>query len=223
LIIDSKKANEKYSLFDLHVHSFYSYDCKSKPKDILKQAEKIGLSGLAITDHNTVSFHKSIRGETSLLIIPGIEISTSNGHLIGLGVSELIEKNKSIAETIELIFDYGGEIVVPHPFDFLRKGIGRKITKVNFSNLAIETVNASCLTKVFNNKARNFAEKNSLAQTGGSDSHRVKDIGLAYTLVPKDAETVDDVLESIRKKKTLGEGSILSIYEKIIRSFQIHF
>jgi len=223
LVINPKRLDKEYKLFDLHVHSFYSYDCKSNPKDIIKHAEKIGLNGLAITDHNTVSFHKNKDVETNLLIIPGIEISTSNGHLIGLGVSETIEKNKSVAETIEIIRDYGGEIIVPHLFDFLRKGIGRKIAKVNFSDLAIETVNASCLTKLFNDKARNFAEKNSLAQTGGSDSHRVKDVGLAYTLIPKDVETVDDVLESVRKKETLGEGTILSIYEKVIRSFQIHF
>lgn len=45
--------------FDNHAHSWYSnlrlLDCINKPKDLIDQAIKLGLSGIAITDHETVS------------------------------------------------------------------------------------------------------------------------------------------------------------------------
>ncbi|MHA1303365.1 MAG: CehA/McbA family metallohydrolase [Candidatus Heimdallarchaeaceae archaeon] len=208
-------------VLDLHVHSHYSNDCKSKPKELIKRAEELNLRGLAITDHNTTKFHHNMETETSLLIVPGVEISTTRGHIIGLGIKENIPKRLSVEETIEQIKDMGGEVIVPHPFDFTRKGIGKKVN--SFTDIAIETVNASCFLQWFNNKAQKYAIDHNLGQTGGSDSHRIQDLGLAYTIFPENVNTLDDVLEAIRKKRTRGEGTHLTITEKVVRTFQIHF
>ena len=207
--------------YDLHVHSWFSSDCKSDPKDIMKIAVKNGLSGLAITDHNSTKFHHNNYRKEGLLIIPGVEVSTSKGHIIGLGIKDTIQKKLSPEETIEKIIDMGGLPTVPHPFDFTRKGIGKTI--YNLSNIAVETVNGSCPVKAFNIKAKEMATANNLPETGGSDAHRLKDIGMAYTLTTEKVTTVDDLLEAIRRRKTTGEGSNLTIREKFIRTFQIHF
>lgn len=207
--------------YDLHVHSWFSSDCKSNPKDILKIAKENGLSGIAITDHNSTKFHHANFKIDGLLIIPGVEVSTKKGHIIGLGIKETIEKGLSPQETVEKIIEMGGLATVPHPFDFTRRGIGKII--YDLKEIAVETVNGSCPIKSFNAKAKQMAIKHNLPETGGSDAHRLKDIGMAYTACTEELETIDDLLEAIRKHKTIGEGNNLTIREKIIRTFQIHF
>ncbi len=127
----------------------------------------------------------------------------------------------SVAETIEKILELGGQPVIPHPFDFTRKGIGKEIYKLH--GIPIETQNASCPLQLFNKRAKKWADKNKLPQTGGSDSHRIQDIGMAFTIFKEELETIDDVLEAIRKKKSSSGGTHLSVSEKVIRFFQIHF
>ena len=208
-------------LYDLHIHSHFSFDCKSEPKEIIKVAKMRDLAGIAVTDHNSVKFHLKKYESEGLLIIPGIEVSTEKGHVIGLGIKELIEKKLSVIETVEKIIDLGGLPIIPHPFDFTRRGIGKEVYKLK--EVPIETMNASCPLKLFNKKAKRWAERNKLPETGGSDSHRIQDIGMAFTIFKEELETIDDVLEAIKKKKSSSGGTNLSILEKIVRFFQIHF
>lgn len=207
--------------YDLHVHSWFSNDCKSNPKDILKIAKKNGLSGIAITDHNSTKFHHENFKINGLLIIPGVEVSTKKGHVIGLGIKEAIERRLSPEETVEKITEMGGLAIIPHPFDFTRRGIGKTI--YNLKEIVVETMNGSCPIKSFNKKAKQMAIEYNLPETGGSDAHRLKEIGMAYTPCMEEVGTIDDLLEAIRKRKTTGEGTNLTIQEKIIRAFQIHF
>lgn len=213
--------NMNQILYDLHIHSHFSFDCKSDPKEIIKVAKKKNLAGIAITDHNNVNFHLKEYDSKGLLIIPGIEVSTEKGHVIGLGINELIEKKLTVVETIEKILDLGGQPVIPHPFDFTRRGIGKEIYKLK--KVPIETQNASCPLQLFNKKAKKWAEKNKLPQTGGSDSHRIQDIGMAFTIFEEELETIEDVLEAIRRNESASGGTHLSIPKKIVRFFQIHF
>lgn len=207
--------------FDLHIHSHYSNDCKSNPKDIIKKAIQMKLSGIAITDHDTTQFHHQNYKNNNLIILPGVEISTKNGHIIGLGIKEVIEKRLSVEETIERVIDLNGLPIASHPFDFTRKGIGRKI--YNLEGIAIETLNGSSPFNYFNEKAKKWAEQKNLPVSGGSDAHRIKDVGMAYTIFENEVCTIDDAIEQMRKRKTLVDGTHLTITEKFIRAFQIHF
>ena len=75
---------------DLHTHSVWS-DGTWTPEQLLEEAQRIGLSAIALTDHNTVAglpdFMAAARGKT-VQAIPGIEFSTDhNGtelHILGL-------------------------------------------------------------------------------------------------------------------------------------------
>ena len=75
---------------DLHTHSNYS-DGTYTPEELIEEAERIGLSAIALTDHNTVaglpSFLAAAEGK-AVRAIPGIEISTDYGetelHILGL-------------------------------------------------------------------------------------------------------------------------------------------
>ena len=83
---------------DPHIHSVYSGDSDSKPKDILKQAKKVGLDAIAISDHNTIKGSKIAIEESKnmdILVVPSIEISSYSGHILGIGVTEEIPKGRS--------------------------------------------------------------------------------------------------------------------------------
>lgn len=79
---------------DLHVHSHYS-DGTWTPEQIVREAQTIGLSAIALTDHNTVAglpnFLCAAKG-ASLEAVPGIEFSTDyldvELHIVGLFVAE---------------------------------------------------------------------------------------------------------------------------------------
>ena len=81
--------------FDLHCHSFFSGDGVSSPEALIAAARKKGLDGFAITDHNTCEAVDYLVGEglmradgqpvDGFLIIPGVEVTTAEGHLLCLG------------------------------------------------------------------------------------------------------------------------------------------
>ena len=107
-------------LLDLHNHTRYSPDSRVSPADLVAAAKRIGLGGLAITDHNAVGGVKEAQeaaGE-AFLVIPGIEVSTASGHVLGYGVREVVPRDLSVAESVERIVALGGVAVAAHPFRF---------------------------------------------------------------------------------------------------------
>ena len=90
---------------DLHVHTIYSRDSLITPEDLVFYAKKRGLTAVAITDHDTVEGALKIAKETDFLIIPGIEVSSRNGHIVGLNLQEPVQKGLSVDETVDKIHD----------------------------------------------------------------------------------------------------------------------
>jgi len=188
---------------DLHLHTQYSQDATGTPRDIAQLLKKKGFQGMAITDHNTVKGSLKILKDppSNFIIIPGCEISTSQGHILSLGITETIKKGLSPQETIESIHDKGGLAIIPHPFR-LFTGVKKKISHAD----AIETFNGRC-SYWCNMQACKLARQHQTAQTGGSDAHNPTEAGIGYTLID-DVLTQDDVLTEIQKKTTKGTGQI---------------
>lgn len=193
---------------DPHIHSVYSGDSESQINDILKYSSKIGLDAIALSDHNTVKGSK-IAIERSknmdLLVIPSIEISSYYGHILGFGVSEQIPRDLSAIETVERIHDAGGLAIIPHPYSFYRHGLFTKIDD-DLSVDGVETKNARYIIGYSNNHARELAKKRNLATLGSSDAHFISGIGNCYTEIDCDC-SVDDIMESVRKRKTIARGT----------------
>jgi len=195
--------------FDLHIHSNYSSDSNLSVHDILKQAVRKGLDGIAICDHNTVegSLHAIQRARElnlSLIVIPGIEISTSDGHLIVLGIRENIQPDLPVSETITIARQKGAVVIAPHPFK--KNSIGYAAKDAD----AIETFNSRCMFGE-NEKAKELALSLGKPEVGGSDSHLLSAIGLGFTVIDaQDAHRSEiSVLDSIRKGKTRSGGKLI--------------
>ncbi|MGO9645147.1 MAG: PHP domain-containing protein, partial [Candidatus Bathyarchaeia archaeon] len=126
--------------YDLQVHTIYSMspnypfirDAFITFEDLILQTKRKDLSGIAVTDHNSVTgalkFQKLVRSKNiELDVIIGEEIRTTSGDIIGLYLEERIPHGKSAQETLDLISDASGISVAAHPY--ARSGVGEDVVK----------------------------------------------------------------------------------------------
>jgi predicted metal-dependent phosphoesterase TrpH len=193
---------------DLHVHTWYS-DARSSVVDVLDMAKKKGLDGIAITDHHTMQGVLDAKAQVDdFIIVPGIEITTRDGHLLGIGLRDetftsLKTRNQSAAYVSQMIRALGGLVIIPHPctpFFSMKRSVIERI-----SPDAIEVYNAHspCFARDAR-KSRELAKHLSLPMVAGSDSHTWQTVGDAYTLIDAPAD-IEAILYAIR----LGYTSIV--------------
>jgi predicted metal-dependent phosphoesterase TrpH len=195
-------------LLDLHIHSCYSKDCSSPVSSILNQACNVGLDAIAICDHNTIQ--GSLEAERlaeenglDLLVIPGIEISTTRGHILILGGREEFPKNSNPKDIIEMARRHDCMVVAPHPYKGYPKSLG-DVSDLDVD--AIETLNSRYILGRFNKRATAMAIKLDLPMLGNSDAHFVEMVGRAYTRVDSEP-SVDAIFKAIASGKTTVFGS----------------
>ncbi len=212
---------------DLHVHSQYSEDASGSPKEIMDFLKKKGLNGMAITDHNSIkgSLEALKLKPKDFVIIPGMEISTADGHILALNVKKEIQRELSVEETVEKILDQGGVPVVPHLFRKM-SGIKEEKLKIIHNKIpAIEVFNGCSLPKT-NIKTARVAKQYKLGGTGGSDAHDPLYAGYGYTIIDTNDTNIDSIISYIEKKNTWGEGSTIPIQirrDRMIKSIRQFF
>lgn len=175
---------------DLHNHTHFSSDGMQSPARLLATARDRGIGCIAVTDHNTV------RGglECAALaaanpdlpkVIPGIELATQAGEIIGLFVSAEIPRLLPVADAVARIRLQGGLVYLPHPFDRLRRGAVAAADRSTVAALAdiIEVVNGRAVSSRAGAKSARLAAQLGKPAGAGSDAHRPMEIGFAYVVV----------------------------------------
>ncbi|WP_336134126.1 PHP domain-containing protein [Natronomonas amylolytica] len=197
---------------DFHVHSEASYDGHEPVDLILEHAADIDLDAVVITDHDTIGTSVEAAEKAAdygLVGVPGVEISTADGHLLGIGIDDMPAPGRPMDETVEAVRELGGAAVVPHPFQRTRHGVRkRRLKRVDPD--AIETYNAWLFTGYRNRRARRYATKYGYPAVGGSDAHSLLTVGRAYTelTVDKPISEVDsdDIVAAITNGDTGVRG-----------------
>lgn len=204
--------------FDLHLHSFYSADAADSPEALIAAARARGLSGIAITDHDTCEAHDYLRGQglaredgeavDGFLIVPGVEVSTADGHLLCLGVTLPLLAGRPAAEVVAAIHERGGLAIPSHPYDRWRSGIRETVLdQVPFDGL--EIFNAAVSSRKYNVHARAYAEKRGWSMTAASDAHHASAVGVSTTVFELETLSVPALLDAIRRGGR-PEGQYLS-------------
>ncbi len=175
---------------DFHVHSKYSSDCFMEPERILIVAKGRGVGAVAICDHNSFECHNRKIRSNSVILIPAEEISTNDGHLIGLFLNEHVASG-DFFDVVDSINSQDGVIVLAHPF---RKRGGIEELKGYID--VVETFNARTSDEC-NKKAANFAKKNKMPAMAGSDAHFYFEIGNGTTVL--EANNDEDIRRMILK------------------------
>ncbi len=206
---------------DLHVHSVHSPDSRLRLTDIANQLPYVGLTGFALTDHNSVAGHPALPELRSkfpgLLVVPGIEVSTDEGHLLAYGISEAPPPHRPLADTLDWVHARGVLAVLAHPFR-LAHGAGRaRAERVAVDGIEVRNGHNS---EIVNLKAEDVAARRNLTITGGSDAHAIADLGRGYTEFDAAITTVDDVLEGLRNRTTSADGRSMGLAGRIRLGFR---
>ena len=198
---------------DLHMHTTFS-DGWPEPHQLVDHARSVGLDVIAVTDHDTIEgalraadfaqgpflpIHGEVArsaggaapegqgGRRRVEVIIGEEVSSRDGHIVGLFLERRIRPGMSGAATVHAIHDQGGIAVAVHPFWRTQRrtrggpvhGVGWLAAELDFD--AIEVENATPGFYFFNQLARRLNMGLGAAELGGSDAHILDAVGRAYT------------------------------------------
>jgi predicted metal-dependent phosphoesterase TrpH len=203
------------SYADLHIHTCYS-DGWPTPRAVVEYVRsRTELDVIAITDHDTIEGALWAADYAASLargprVIVGEEVSSRDGHILGLFMKTLVPPGLPAAETVDAIHDQGGLAICAHPFWRTEQqkgrsgkihGVGWKAMEVDFD--AIEVENATPGLYLFNQMAYRLKEETLLAGVGGSDAHILDAIGRACTSFPGQGE--DDLRRAVIRARTAAE------------------
>jgi len=189
------------SFADLHTHSAASFDSLSDSRAMMAKAVRLGLTHLAITDHERIDGAQAAAeiAPPALHVIVGEEIKSRDGDIIGLFLTEAIAPGLSAAETAAAIREQGGLVGLPHPFDSFRSSGGSQAGEAErlLEELAgiidyVEIHNARAYRDA-NPLAGAFAQRHGLPGTASSDAHSITELGVASTVLPGPFSTAEEL------------------------------
>ena len=171
---------------DFHSHTVYSKDGLTGIGKFIDAARRAGLDRIAVTDHNTLRGALEAVALAPDFVVPGEEIQTREGELLGYYIREEIPKGLTPEETIIRLREQGAAVSVSHPFDRFRRGAWNPVTLARIAPLvdAVEGFNARCFFATDNRMAADFARDHRLPITAGSDAHAALEIGAAGLEIP---------------------------------------
>ncbi len=203
------QGTDGYGQADLHIHTAAS-DGVMTPRQLLDWVRRrTDLCLVAVADHDEVhgalEARRIAQGEGyDVEVVVGTEVTTREGHLIGLFVERRITMLRPLEWTIEAIRDQGGLVVVPHPLSWLTPSVSeRRLLRLADRHRpdALELLNPSLAGAVRRRAAERLNRKRlGLAETGGSDAHFRAQIGSARTLFP--GRTAADLRRAIEARAT---------------------
>lgn len=157
----------------LHVHTYYSFDSNARSEDIVAAARRDRVDCVAITDHDAIAGALETRQLGGVEVIVGEEISSRDGHIIGLFLQECIPPGLTAEQTIDRIRAQGGLVLIPHPAGLLcdNSMSWRTLKRIRPLVDAIETCNAQNPVLWEDVQARRFSRRHNLTPYVGADAH----------------------------------------------------
>lgn len=188
---------------DMHIHSEHSPDGSMPLPEIAQRAGAAGLHGVAICDHDRVL--SDATGCPGLLLIPGVEVSTDAGHLLGWFVTEPVTA-RTLPEAVAEIHAQGGIAVLAHPFEHTTSPVRAETASAYVDGIEVWNSRAERKNRRANAMAAAFAASHHLRGFAGSDAHTPREIGNGVTVVDADALTLDAVKAALLSGNVRTEG-----------------
>ncbi|GAA1899328.1 PHP domain-containing protein [Asanoa iriomotensis] len=175
---------------DLHTHTNRG-DGWISPARLVGEATRRGLSVIAVTDHDHVEGARRVAEildasqHPTLQLITGVEVSTRQGHLLGLFVEHAPKPMRSVEESIDAIKQQGGLVVLPHPLGRLVPSLSRRriesLLAAGYEIDGIEIYNPSPANAAHRHTVRQANKDWGLAEIGSSDAHFWQHVGAGHT------------------------------------------
>jgi predicted metal-dependent phosphoesterase TrpH len=216
--------SEKGGRADLHMHTRAS-DGLMSVRDLVDFIEhQTDLDVIAITDHDETAASLegrewAARQRYRIQVVPGVEVTTRDGHLLALFVEERPPALRGLQATAEWVFARGGLCIAAHPFTRWTHSLntGALCPAAENGLLAgVEVFNASLAGRASQPRALRFAERYGLARIGSSDAHMVSMVGLARTRFA--GRTPQDLRLAIENRATWAEGRFATPAEMAVEA-----
>jgi predicted metal-dependent phosphoesterase TrpH len=210
-------------LFDIHIHTRNYSPCSAiDPELLLPRAKRLGLDGIALTEHgirwpdDKVEALCSKTRITGLVIVVGQEIACFDkgkmqGHFLVFGVGHSLGADLAVDELIRIVHGEGGVVIPAHPYKKSRAGdrhfgAGDSIRYLDVDAIEIyhPEHDEEAVTKI-----REISEQTGSPLTGGSDAHELSSLGSYVTVFEEDIQAEAQFIEAIRRGRiTPGRGWI---------------
>jgi len=201
-------------LADLHLHTLAS-DGLIGPQALVDYVEEhTDLDVIAVTDHDETSAALEAREFAArrgyrVQVVPGVEVTTRDGHLLCLWLEERPPALRPLLPTLEWVRSHGGLCVAPHPFTRWTHSLNVRALTACVGLLAgVEVMNASLAGRASRPRALAFAQAHGLSQLGSSDAHMVAMIGLARTRFAGSSPA--HLRSALEDASTIAEGRFAS-------------
>ncbi|HLG71511.1 MAG TPA: CehA/McbA family metallohydrolase [Chloroflexota bacterium] len=192
---------------DLHNHSRASRDSKLSIDDLIAQAKARGLDGFALTDHDSTAGNAEAlekARQNDLLLIPGCEVSSRDGHVLALFVEQPAGRGP-LERVLEEVHQQDGLAVIAHPLRY-GGGVQRRVLERCIGLVdGIEAYNPDN-TPLGNRTGWSLAQRHAKFQTGGSDTHTIQNMAHGVTVVDAEARSLEGVREAMRRGRTRAVG-----------------
>ncbi|MBA2395316.1 MAG: PHP domain-containing protein [Ktedonobacteraceae bacterium] len=210
---------------DLHMHSTYSDGIGTIEEIFNHVQDKTALDVIAITDHDVIEGSLRARdlwakGSYRFDFIVGEEVSTKEGHLLGLFIEKRVPPGLSVERSIDLIHEQGGLAIIAHPLHRLfRHSCQREVMdRIHASKDVwldgIETWNASFCGIYANQVAmRVNRDVYGLAELGNSDAHTLNAIGRGMTWF--EGKNAQDIRQSIENGLSAPGGTLWDVQDYV--------
>ena len=201
-------------LIDLHSHSYPKSDDGFMGVDELIEGTKSkGLDGVCLTDHDIFWSPDEVRALSrrhNFLVIPGCEINTDTGHVIVFGLDHYTFGLHKPDFLHGMVLQDGGVLIAAHPYRrrFLEEPARRPSARAEMLDRAsgdgffgicdaIEGINGRA-TEVETDFSLDLVGRLEMKMTGGSDAHKVEQLGTAATLFQRDITGLEDLIEELK-------------------------
>ena len=202
---------------DLHLHdNKYSTDSHISIEEIVREAKRKGLDGIALTNHENPDVVKEIDElveKYDFVIFPGVEYLTKDGDIVAFGIDKLPEEQMSAQEFIEYVDKFGGTCTAAHPYRTNNRGLEDKLYTVK-GLTAIEGYNGST-SDYHNGLAVKAGKELGIQVIGSSDAHVAEKVGVYATLLPYKVKNVKELIEALKTNRCKPLKYVNNNYEII--------
>jgi hypothetical protein len=194
---------------DFHVHAFVG-DGGIAPWMLQRQAARVGLDVIAVTNHNQTLAGRigrsSSRRSGGPIVIAGEEITGRDFHLIAVGIERAVDWDQPAREAIEQVHAQGGVAIAAHPTHGFATGYDAHslamLDGLEAAHPDTTVPEQARQIEEFHQRAR--AHNPAIAAVGSSDFHLTGPLGWCRThlLVAERSEAA--VIDAIRDGRTVG-------------------
>ena len=198
---------------DLHAHTHFSRDALTSVETFVRRYQRAGIDCVAVSDHNNIDGALAVREVAPFRVIISEEIKSTEGEIIGLFLQETVRKGLTPEDTVRAIREQRGLVLVPHPYDRLRRSPLREeaVLRIMDDVDVIEVFNSRTVFAADNDKSQQLAVKHGKLMSAATDAHTPWEIGLAYVEMPP-FESASDFLVALGKGRIVGRRSFIGVH-----------